>query len=148
MPLNGWVGNCRVMSNWYNNDAKIFTCPLECFIKAITIKQSRSSKKWQYSLKQNQAGKINLNKQTLQNLLGQRNVYWTLHTIVSLNNFRRVMIQMPKNHIKVFSATTTCLFLSDSLYHHVTYMFQSESTLYSCRNVKELFAQNMHNIWS
>ena len=68
MPLNGWVGNCRVMSNWYNNDAKIFTCPLECFIKAITIKQSRSSKKWQYSLKQNQAGKINLNKQTLQNL--------------------------------------------------------------------------------
>ena len=56
------------------------------------------------------------------------------------------MIQMPKNHIKVFSATTTCLFLYDSLYHHVTYMFQSESTLYSCRNVKELFAQNMHNI--
>ena len=57
------------------------------------------------------------------------------------------MSQMPKNHIKVFRrATTLCLFLYDSLYHHVTYMFQSESALYSCQNVKELFAQNMHNI--
>ena len=57
------------------------------------------------------------------------------------------MSQMPKNHIKMFRrATTLCLFLYDSLYHHVTYMFQSESALYSCQNVKELFAQNMHNI--
>ena len=32
--------------------------------------------------------------------------------------------------------------------YHVTYAFQSESTLYICLNVKELLARNMHNIWS
>ena len=31
---------------------------------------------------------------------------------------------------------------------HVTYAFQSESTLYSCLNVKELVAQNRRKIWS
>ena len=33
-------------------------------------------------------------------------------------------------------------------YYHVTYVFQSESTLYGCLNVKEVFAWNRHNIWS
>ena len=33
-------------------------------------------------------------------------------------------------------------------YYHVTYVFQSESTLYSCLNVKELFTQNRRDIWS
>ena len=32
--------------------------------------------------------------------------------------------------------------------YNVTYTFQSESTLYSCFNVKELFARNKRNIWS
>ena len=31
-------------------------------------------------------------------------------------------------------------------YYHVTYAFQSESTLYSCLNVKELLAQNRLDI--
>ena len=31
---------------------------------------------------------------------------------------------------------------------HVTYAFQSESTLYSCLNVKELLARNRREIWS
>ena len=31
---------------------------------------------------------------------------------------------------------------------HVTYTFQSESTLFSCLNVKELLAQSRHKIWS
>ena len=30
--------------------------------------------------------------------------------------------------------------------YHVTYVFQSESTLYSCLNVKELLAWNRRNI--
>ena len=30
---------------------------------------------------------------------------------------------------------------------HVTYAFQSESTLYSCLNVKELLARNRRDIW-
>ena len=33
-------------------------------------------------------------------------------------------------------------------YYHVTYAFHSESTLYSCLNVKELIAQNRRNILS
>ena len=33
-------------------------------------------------------------------------------------------------------------------YYHVTYAFQSESTLYSCLNVKELLAWNWRDIWS
>ena len=33
-------------------------------------------------------------------------------------------------------------------YYHVMYAFQSESTLYSCLNVKELLAQNRCDIWS
>ena len=33
-------------------------------------------------------------------------------------------------------------------YYHVTYAFQSESTLYSCLNVKELLARNRRDIWS
>ena len=33
-------------------------------------------------------------------------------------------------------------------YYHVTYAFQSESTLYSCLNVKELLARNRRGIWT
>ena len=31
--------------------------------------------------------------------------------------------------------------------YHVTYLFQSKSTLYSCLNVKELLAWSRHHIW-
>ena len=31
--------------------------------------------------------------------------------------------------------------------YHITYAFQSESTLYGCLNVKELLAQNRREIW-
>ena len=31
---------------------------------------------------------------------------------------------------------------------HVTYPFQDESTLYSCLNIKELFAQSMREMWN
>ena len=33
-------------------------------------------------------------------------------------------------------------------YYHVTYAFQSESTLYSCLNIKELLTWNWRDIWS
>ena len=32
--------------------------------------------------------------------------------------------------------------------YYVTYVFQSESTLYSCLNIKKLLTWNKHNIWS
>ena len=37
---------------------------------------------------------------------------------------------------------------SAECYYHITYTFQSESTLYSSLNVKELLAWNRHDIWS
>ena len=33
------------------------------------------------------------------------------------------------------------------IYYYVMYAFQSESTLYSCLNIKEVLTQNRHNIW-
>ena len=33
-------------------------------------------------------------------------------------------------------------------YYHVTYVFESDSTLYSCLNINELLAQNRHDISS
>ena len=39
-------------------------------------------------------------------------------------------------------------FFSIQTAHHVTYTFQSESTLCSCLNVKELIARNRRDIWS
>ena len=33
-------------------------------------------------------------------------------------------------------------------YYHLTYAFQSESTLYSCLNVKDILARSRHGIWS
>ena len=44
-----------------------------------------------------------------------------------------------KNYKKNMSTVCSC---------HVTYAFQSESTLYSSLNVKELFAQSRYKIWS
>ena len=43
---------------------------------------------------------------------------------------------------------STCLCVHLSVcYYRVTYVFQSESILYSCLNVKELLARNRCNIW-
>ena len=41
-----------------------------------------------------------------------------------------------------------CAVHSTVSYYFVTHAFQSESTLYSCLNVKELLARNRCNIWS
>ena len=41
----------------------------------------------------------------------------------------------------------TCTVHLTVLSCHVTYAFQSESTLYACLNVKELFAQSRCEVW-
>ena len=38
--------------------------------------------------------------------------------------------------------------MSSGCCYHVTYTFQSESTLYKCLNLKELLVQNRHFVWS
>ena len=47
----------------------------------------------------------------------------------------------------IFLRFSIYLFL-DCMFLHVKYGFQSESTLYSCLDVKELLAQSRHEIWS
>ena len=49
--------------------------------------------------------------------------------------FLGILLIQNKDMIK----TTVCSY-------HVTYAFQSESTLYSCLNVKELLARSRHEI--
>ena len=44
--------------------------------------------------------------------------------------------------------STSITLLSTACYDHITYGLQSESTLYSCPNVKESLAQNRRNISS
>ena len=45
-----------------------------------------------------------------------------------------------KTHLSINLFLTVC-------YYHVTYLFPSESTLYSSLNVKELLANNRRGIW-
>ena len=45
-----------------------------------------------------------------------------------------------REYLKIAIMLTVC-------YYHVTHTFQSESTLYSCLNVKEFLARNRHDIW-
>ena len=50
-----------------------------------------------------------------------------------------------------YNTIADILYVNDknqSVCYHVTYAFQSESTLYSCLNVKELLAGNRRIIWS
>ena len=49
--------------------------------------------------------------------------------------FDSLGLNTPQNRIKM----TVC-------FYHVTYAFQSESTLYSCLNVKELLARSRREI--
>ena len=59
------------------------------------------------------------------------------------------------NHLVKLTTWLSCVMIDylygsfDSMFlYYVTYVFQSESTLYSCLNVEELFAQNRPGIWS
>ena len=52
------------------------------------------------------------------------------------------------NYYTVLSVQKTRVFEMTVCSCHVTYAFQSESTIYSCLNVKELLAWNRLEIWS
>ena len=61
----------------------------------------------------------------------------TLHHLakLALNDWAELWVLICTMHLTVCSC-------------HVTYAFQSESTLFSCMNVKELLARNRCKIWS
>ena len=85
-----------------------------------------------------------------------------LHTKLNLKKFQ---VKKRTPHLKIHSQiwvsqfwpllwyrmslnnVSSIVLLTVSLYH-VTYTFQSESTLYSCLNVKKLLARSRHQIWS
>ena len=50
--------------------------------------------------------------------------------------------------LRIFRTSSANNFLLTVCSYHVTYEFQSESTLYSCLNVKELLARNRCYIWN
>ena len=61
---------------------------------------------------------------------------WTLNSLARLVNDWTVLWEI------------ICMVNSTICSDHVTFKFQSESTLYSCLNVKELLAWNRCDIWS
>ena len=58
-----------------------------------------------------------------------------------VQNYFLIFTNLNKINVKKKARTGLC-------YCHATYAFQSESTLYSCINVKELLARNRCDIWS
>ena len=69
----------------------------------------------------------------------------------TFNQLSALCMQKPN---KYYIIEFSCAFNSSKTFdltvysYHVTYAFQSESTLYSCLNVKELLAGSRREIWS
>ena len=60
-------------------------------------------------------------------------------------NYQKVLGKFAQNILgRLFYMLTE--FKLTVCYFRVTYAFQSESTLYSCLDVKELFARNRHDV--
>ena len=76
------------------------------------------------------------------------NVIWNLVKIFSLEQKTNQILPATIEKVRF------CLFKKTALYsftvcsYHITYTFQSESTLYSYLNVKELLAWSRCKIWS
>ena len=82
-----------------------------------------------------------LNWRTKHEISRDRNMGWRFrkyHKVdIEMNVFINMWSGFYFNRMKVLFTVCSC---------HVTYAFQSESTLYSCLNVKELLAQNRREI--
>ena len=86
-------------------------------------------------------------------LLLTLNMFHTFFSTVSIVDFQRVNVSWVLDYMWVFFVQ--CVknlsekFKADLLTvcsYHVTYVLKSESTLYSCLNVKELLARNRREI--
>ena len=64
---------------------------------------------------------------------------WTLNHLAKLAKWLNCVVS------SYLYGAFDCMFLSC---HVANYMFQSEYTLYSCLNVKELLSRNRRHIWS
>ena len=64
-------------------------------------------------------------------------IWWEYYNQCGIYQRSRISLLEPRQN----SLSIVCSY-------HVTYAFQSESTLYSCLSVKERLAQNRRDIWS
>ena len=67
---------------------------------------------------------------------------------VNLISRHDVLAYTKKHELDVLKCISNNDFLIDCSSCHVTYAFQSESTLYSCLNVNELLSRSRHEIWT
>ena len=95
---------------------------------------------WDYEKGGNLFSDLNINWQILLILIGCARVHKISDSCLI---FRASAFYLPKKIKKheICKRLTVC-------FHHVTYAFQSESTLYSCLNLKELLAGSRREIWS
>ena len=85
-----------------------------------------------------------------------RLVIWRLRNCNRTRTHNRLVCKQTLNHLVKLTKWLSCVVstwnynctvnLTECSYH-VTYVFQSESTLYSCLNVKELLSRNRRVIW-
>ena len=84
------------------------------------------------------------------------NFYHTLHICgsSSIRTHNHLVRKLILNHLAKLAkwlsciGTVICTVHLTVWYYHVTYPFQSESTLYSCLNGKELLVRDRRGIWS
>ena len=81
-------------------------------------------------------------------LARNRHDIWSLSDSNRIWTHKHLVRKWTLNHWAVLWVLIICAMQLTVCFYHVTYAFQSESTLYSCLNVKELLAQNRRNIWS
>ena len=76
---------------------------------------------------------------------------WCSNDSIGIHNHLvrwKTLIHLAKLAKWLSGVVNTCLNMHLTVfYYHVMYAFQSESTVYSCLNVKELLSRNRHDIW-
>ena len=77
-------------------------------------------------------------------ILGQTKIFQFLLTV--MNHYQNSTFSWSMFYY-VYILTWTSMLVT-ACFCHVTFAFQSESTLYSCLNVKELLARSRRKLWS
>ena len=77
-----------------------------------------------------------------------RSVFIKMISRMVLRDSFRTLSKISTSYQKQLLSGVSVRFIWLHVFFHVTYVFQSESRLYSCLNVKKLFARSRRKIWS